>query len=810
MDKKSMFVNPYNFIPLGNEKKSDNESPEEMHLTGVIEYDLLTKTPLFIPNTSNDDVFRIRKAEGDNHTSYDFFSYDDLDTQADGTNVFHEPVIPGSEMRGMIRSNFEILTDSCLSAVDEDFVFSKRTSEVFQAALIKKEVVGDGAERKTRFSLVKAEDYIWRTEDANNTKDAPASEKWDKENPSPDRKIFNRQCYIQLSMKEGDRVAFISKPRKRGKPLALEVKSDPKGDGYLLKGEPGPYMDGNPVHKHNAHIFKPTSEVIANDISLGYLKKLEKIYKDNANTTNAQQPQPRGTREHKAYAEYYRELKAFEKGGNDYFPVYYSKISGTDNPSDKLLFLSPAAITREIYRANLIKMLGSHAPCTDRNNLCPACRLFGRVYEKSGTWSVNSRIRVSDLRLKEKVAPEHLEEVYERKWLTLPPLGGPKPQNMEFYLKRPENAWFWTYDYYIDKEGKCHRKEGEINGRKFYWHNMDATVPDNIEATGQNITVRPLKRGCVFHGKIYFDGISETELRRLCYLINAADNGGLASKKHGYKLGGAKPLGFGSVAMKITAVNLRTMIADAEKGKVIAGVKNGDRYLQGMEQVVSDKVLESSFELMTSFDAVAGMKVSYPELTKDENKQNKDRTEDNLQGFSWFTKNHTALKWSNNKGKYIENNSPNQRTQQVLAEYMESMKPQLRPVGFFDFLESDAAKQKRPGERKTSNSRKSNDRHSVNNPGRQKEFAREVQRESARGKVVGYNPQKTSMKIQTDDRGMISVFFRNMIGKSDVKPGQIDRSFPIGTRVTCEYRGKDKEGRDQWYYNHIESQKMKT
>ena len=44
------FINPYNFIPFANAKTLASKSDDEEKLSGVIEYSLLTKTPLFIPN----------------------------------------------------------------------------------------------------------------------------------------------------------------------------------------------------------------------------------------------------------------------------------------------------------------------------------------------------------------------------------------------------------------------------------------------------------------------------------------------------------------------------------------------------------------------------------------------------------------------------------------------------------------------------------------------------------------------------------------------------------------------------------------
>ena len=120
MCNKSKFINPYNFVPLG--QNCSRSEYKKGKLSGVIKYSLLTKTPLFIPDTDPENI----KIENE-HKTYQFFSYDG-----------QEPVIPGSEMRGMLRSYYEILTNSCMSAVDTDVTLSKRTSEVYKPGLIKK------------------------------------------------------------------------------------------------------------------------------------------------------------------------------------------------------------------------------------------------------------------------------------------------------------------------------------------------------------------------------------------------------------------------------------------------------------------------------------------------------------------------------------------------------------------------------------------------------------------------------------------------------------------------------------------------
>ncbi|MCC8149982.1 MAG: hypothetical protein LIO96_00555 [Lachnospiraceae bacterium] len=68
---KYQFVNPYNFIPLSPGRAATPAEDKEKGYTGVIHYSVLTKTPLFIPNTSNSDTFDMQKETAD-HKSYDF------------------------------------------------------------------------------------------------------------------------------------------------------------------------------------------------------------------------------------------------------------------------------------------------------------------------------------------------------------------------------------------------------------------------------------------------------------------------------------------------------------------------------------------------------------------------------------------------------------------------------------------------------------------------------------------------------------------------------------------------------------------
>lgn len=632
------FVNPYNFIPIGS-KKSGNAGKGE--LSGVIHYSVLTKTPLFIPNTSCDATFETSLEEKE-HISYDFYSYHNQAPVEKGKKVpCYQPVIPGSEIRGMFRSNFEILTSSCLSSLDSDMLLSKRTMESFLPGLIYRDP------RTGTYTLYAAEDVLWRTEGENNPR---TKRNWDAE------KDYSLKCYRQKDFKEGEKVCFKKCSRKMGKPLAEYVrKYEVNADsfvGYIIKGEDGPQMkhsrDKNTgkirrlsTQKHCCHIFTlPGKEkVIEKVLSLETLEDVLKEYERNKKSL---------------YTEYADELEAFKKRkGNDYFPVYYSLIA---DKGEKRIFLSPACKTREIYVNTLKSLAGDMAPCQDPQNLCAACSLFGTLIRKS---AVASRLRFSDLQAEKK---SQMEEYYYQNGepVTLPELAAPKLNNMEFYVKRPDHAWFWTYDYYVDPQGKVHVQQGELAGRKFYWHHLIEKVPEAGELTKRNRTVRPVREGCQFQGKIYFDHLTERELNQLIYTVNAGEDGELIKKQHGYKLGAAKPFGLGSIATQVDSVILRSYAT--EDGTI--AVKEVPYTAKDPVQYVDQNQVDY-FEKMTNFTSVAGENVTYP--------YSKDSSES---GYEWYTANHA--KYDRVKKKIA--NMPNMRTEMIYKEYMEPMNPYVQPV----------------------------------------------------------------------------------------------------------------------------------
>ena len=562
----SEFLNVYNFVPFPEEKQPAYETKsDEEKLTGVIHYTITPITPIFIPNTSSDRAFsqtakyeEQKKAKDDKdskvHNSFDFYSYTNLEADTTYDSECHEPVIPGSEIRGVIRSLYETLTDSCMSTLNEDVPIARRIAEAFKPGLLKR-VVKDG---KVVFELYKARSIVCES-----GKDYFSFKAYGKSEGA--HLYYKNKDVITVSTQIKDKTIKSRKIR------ISNCSDSPIADGregYLIIGA----GDGSINRKRHAHLLEinrpnnpnetitPLKQLSSKDIDrleqVVTIYKNQPLYKGEYGTM--------GIDLNPDTTKYDYQLNRWRKGnGEELFPVYYSEVGSH-------LYLSPACVTRELYNTNLREIAGVFAPCKGKDK-CPACDLFGRIdterkSEKNN--SITSRIRFSDARV---VSPRDVPSDYYvqgGKPLTLATLGGPKLGNIEFYLERPEGAQFWTYDYYIDSNGNVcaydKTKKAKLKGRKYYWHHNGYQNYLVKELSNLNKTVRLLDSGKenVFKADLYFDGITKNQLHQLLWIL---DSGSESEKEWdlAYKIGGGKPFGLGSIKCEVTGCDIRRIKYDA-------------------------------------------------------------------------------------------------------------------------------------------------------------------------------------------------------------------------------------------------------
>jgi CRISPR/Cas system CSM-associated protein Csm3 (group 7 of RAMP superfamily) len=447
-----------------------------------------TLSSLFIPNASKDNTF----SDSYSH-SYDFFSYEDLSGVNDNHKHFARPIIPGSSIRGVVRSAFEAVTNSCMSSCDDENTLYRRTPVPRKFyGIIEKDA--DTGERV----LYQASKWKWPVAARNNHKTG---------------EILNGGVYLR-----GEDF-----PRKKNDAI-MKYELDASGNKVEITR------------------FSEDSREWSNFVEIWrlYQQRVGKIKGVNQSD------------KHHGYPEY---LNAYQ------IPVYYTKL---DNRN--FYYLSPAAITKEVFSRTLKELLerqGGHNPCTGKN-LCPACRLFGMIGEDS----VASRLMFHDGTPVETKGNGDWHEWYDTVRV-LPILSSPKVSATEFYMEDVDGAAYFNYDYFVnycDAVPICTFLDNpRLRGRKFYRHRKSVVMDVTTESLKQRTEIRPVRANKTFKFEIVFDRITETELQTLLWVLTFGEN----NNTHAHKLGHAKPYGYGSVRVTKSEVSLVTLSDDLSLSKTV-------------------------------------------------------------------------------------------------------------------------------------------------------------------------------------------------------------------------------------------------
>jgi CRISPR-associated protein (TIGR03986 family) len=264
--------------------------------------------------------------------------------------------------------------------------------------------------------------------------------------------------------------------------------------------------------------------------------------------------------------------------------------------SDEVQALLPVTISRRLFEASPDSLQhDSLKPASSRDQLSPADRVFGWV-NQDGAGAYRGHLSVGPVRC---ASPNSLL-TFGGNGLPLAILGQPKPQQARFYAARSKQGEAQENGY---RKERGYIPEKGLRGRKVYphhadlpqgyWdnpmedrtqqsnqgffqeyrrpHKLDAkngkpqfvengkafklkSGEENEQRDDQNrsITswVRPLT---VFEFQIDVTNLSGVELGALLWLLSLPDD-------HCHRLGGAKPLGFGSVRLEIewNKTDLRT------------------------------------------------------------------------------------------------------------------------------------------------------------------------------------------------------------------------------------------------------------
>ncbi|MGH3947971.1 MAG: hypothetical protein ACRDSE_02445 [Pseudonocardiaceae bacterium] len=223
--------------------------------------------------------------------------------------------------------------------------------------------------------------------------------------------------------------------------------------------------------------------------------------------------------------------------------------------------LYPVALSRKLYQTSphqLAEAAGT-TPATKHDELSPADRVFGWAPPARGKGrprearALRGRVRVGPVTPDEDAAPEPVER-------GLAILGQPRPTQDLFYAADdPAGAPLAG-----NKEG--YQPGGGLRGRKVYPHqpgttwSTDRPQPWLLHGTGlanntpdvgsQNALLRDwVVPGTAFQTDLHVQDLTSAELGALLYVLQGQDPGDWQQRVH--KLGGGKPLGFGTVTLQV-------------------------------------------------------------------------------------------------------------------------------------------------------------------------------------------------------------------------------------------------------------------
>ncbi len=231
----------------------------------------------------------------------------------------------------------------------------------------------------------------------------------------------------------------------------------------------------------------------------------------------------------------------------------------------QVTFVGPVAMPRIAYKRSIRDCLpfadlppdranlpGNLAPCDHAARLCPTCRTFGWVAPQPvesaapADAAYAGRLRFADGALTESRGT--------LKPTTLAILSAPKPTTTRFYLE----PWQDKHERQVLSDGRwgegaVQGYDGSMNhlrGRKVYRHHPAADPSEYRRAGGraddQNRTLADtLAPGARFSFSIDFENLASLELGALLWALELDGEGY-------HRIGYGKPLGFGSARIKVT------------------------------------------------------------------------------------------------------------------------------------------------------------------------------------------------------------------------------------------------------------------
>lgn len=525
---------PYNFVPLPERVYAPGDSSlygergaprhdeirEDLH-SGYFECVAETLTPLFIRGPRRDGDTREARLRPE------FYAIDEGG----------KPVLPGSSLRGMIRAVFEVLSYSKIQPVTDEKWFYRdlNTHNFIGQRYVDEMVTGN----KIRAGFVRRKGGGWILEECEYFKvsrwaltdaDQSLSGKLAPSNKPATRWWGNAQyrpCWFQTGGAYNDvtKVSFGSEPAMHRGTLVL-TGTVPNKDTEWVFADP---------KQNAAHVEIP-------DAVWKRFHSDEQITQWQAQSFPKGKPGPRRD-------------DGWLRDGEPVFFVFLKRLKSGENPNG--LFFGRAGKFRLPYDLSPSDLCPQELRTTGPDL---TDRVFGSVDTVGKQKAVRGRVRFTNAHYTGPHQQPLCDEVIVPKLLL-----SPKPSCYPLYLVQKSQDAQQLKTYFRE-----HKPETEIRGTKFYWHKWDreggldsVKMPDTQQERHDQVldgilngkpdkthtAIRCVKEGSKFRFRVYFENLSEVELGALSSAI-------LLPGEMAHKIGTGKPLGLGSVELKLARLAL--------------------------------------------------------------------------------------------------------------------------------------------------------------------------------------------------------------------------------------------------------------
>jgi CRISPR-associated protein (TIGR03986 family) len=531
---------PYNFVPLP-EKVVPAEKPlpdmdryhDNEHYTGVIKCEITTESPIYVRGAVEPKFFE-KYGDKPLHTLPDgeklkyarFFSLDNSGS----------PVIPGSSLRGMVRSIVEIVAYGKMQWVTNNrLVFRAVGDRTSLGTYYRNFFMRDDGDGRKFTPLVQAgylveEKNRWFIRPAQSVQGVTFARIHKKDIPKDLPGWYDCKNARRIWVKP-DKYDY---QKVRGKLLKikylpiLEARSS-AAEGFI---EAVLARSGDMLNKKMEMVIFPPD----NSIPLSGLIEVddELIQRYREQVSQKQE-----------------ELLGGVQGAlRPYQPVFYLMKDG------KLVFFGHTMMFRLPYDRTPYEFVppSLRAETSDVDiDLAEAIFGFTSRGKEDKRGSRAGRIFFGDARLKPGQSDIWLSTGHP----VIPKiLSGPKPTAFQHYLtqQQPDEVPSGKkLELRLDHYASPPPHETVIRGHKLYWHKGKVGLSDikdsgcnGLQVDKQHTLIKPVKAGVGFSSTIHFENLSRVELGAVLWALVLPGEQG---KEYRHKIGMGKPLGMGSVKL---------------------------------------------------------------------------------------------------------------------------------------------------------------------------------------------------------------------------------------------------------------------